>query len=682
MNIELTISMHRGLNPPKPNLVLRVGITGHRPKPYQFPHSSIDFVEQKLRDVFAHIDDTLVKFARKEQNGNDVYSHAPHAVRLVCGLAEGADQIAAAMKPAQWALDAILPFPRDDYATDFKRSAAGDEIDVTAGFKKALAGATTTVELPNSSRSGRSRPTGDIAPDKPQDRSAAYARLGGFLLRQVDVLIAVWDGKREEGPGGTATVVKGAIEAGIPVIWISTLENTIARMVIDIDDDERPVAPEADCLGGLLTDAIRAVVSPPINTYADQRLNEFFRESWPLPSRWISYDLLKRLAEAKPIRFKLVPETIDHYAENWAPLTADGPKTGHLGNRIADILVPRYAWADALAVDFSHHYRSTYVNAYLLATGAVFIALFGLFGHDLFHQAEAQLAFKCGLVTLELILITTVVRMVLRGRKSRWQEKWVEYRALAEMLRDARFLALIGEHGRAQRNDDLEPKSSAWFLWYLRATIREVGLPDALLNGTYQQAVLNTVDKHVVEEQIVWHKANAATLHRIHHWLHTLGDICFLTTGGLLAVFFLGWLAFAFGIMLEGKVLGAIVGFGHDHQDALGPIEQSTGMPADARLGTWLFAIKNWITFAAAFLPALGAALAGIRETGDFEKFSDRSAKTAASLEELQRDLALARRRLRLDTTGDVLLSAAQVLTEDLADWHMVYGHKRLDLPV
>jgi hypothetical protein len=58
-----------------------------------------------------------------------------------------------------------------------------------------------------------------------------------------------------------------------------------------------------------------------------------------------------------------------------------------------------------------------------------------------------------------------------------------------------------------------------------------------------------------------------------------------------------------------------------------------------------------------------------------------RRAKPAALLQDLQHDVAHAKRKLILEVTGDVLLSTAQVLTEDLTARQSVYGHKRLQLP-
>ena len=72
------------------------------------------------------------------------------------------------------------------------------------------------------------------------------------------------------------------------------------------------------------------------------------------------------------------------------------------------------------------------------------------------------------------------------------------------------------------------------------------------------------------------------------------------------------------------------------------------------KLGALLYNLRSWVTFFAALLPMAGAVLGGIRESGDFERFSARSTKTVAALEELAGEVTLAKRKLRLDITLDV----------------------------
>jgi hypothetical protein len=675
-----------GPSPPRPALTLRVGIAGHRPKPGKLPESSFGFVQQRLREVFAAIDAALVEIARG-QSAN--YLDAPHRVRLVSALSEGADQLAVLARPSGWTVDAILPFPRESYLDDFRQSAAGDGRDVTAGFLACLAETTTVVELPEDALIRRKELSPATSPDEYQRRrNAGYVRLGGFLLRQVDLLVAVWDGLPEGGEGGTADVVRAAVDAEIPVVWVHSLQDGFSRMIEEIDEG-RPRAPDADCRDGPLRETLEFIVCVPSNSAAapdgdkrpsaSERLASFLGERWPGPSRWITYDFFKRWIEGSPARRSIPAETEDDYMGRWEPFGRDGPEAGDLARRVADILRPRYAWADSLAVDYSHRYRTAYFNTYLLGAAAVLIALASLLFREWIPVLPWQLLLKAALVTVELLVIRRIVGYVRSGRRERWQEKWLEYRTLAELLFNARFLAYLGEHGRANHPGNLEPASSAWFLWYLRATIREIGLPNARLEGTYQRVLLDAMDQHVIADEIAWHRENATTLHRMHAFLHDLGDSCFAWTARVLIGFLALWLIWVAlsACPWAGDLLARAYGSSSPAANGLKAFAAAWEPPIDY----WLQWLKDVVTFFAAFLPALAAALAGIRETGDFRKVSARSTKTTAALLELQQEAARARTNLALVQTGDILLSTARVLTEDLAAWQSVYGQKRLELP-
>jgi len=266
------------------------------------------------------------------------------------------------------------------------------------------------------------------------------------------------------------------------------------------------------------------------------------------------------------------------------------------------------------------------------------------------------LSVKCGLVLSELIFIALIVTKYRKGRSLRWHEKWLEYRALAEMLRDSLFLAYFAEYGRIQRTNILKSPSSAWFLWYLRATLREIGLPKGVLDGTYQDALLTAVHDHVIASdngQIEYHRRNAAALRRMNAWLRNTIDFCFGLTLAILIV-----AVVIFPLAIFGKLGLSIL----------------AGEPA--------LVVASAVTFSAAFFPALGAAIAGIRETGDFESFSNRSVQTVVALENLTDELKEAKVLVSLDDTGNVLFSTAQILSEDLAAWQSLYGGKRLNLPL
>lgn len=169
---------------------VRVGITGHRPN--KLAAAALPRIERQLREVFAAIDAATTRDGRA-------------GAVLTSGFAEGADQLAVAAAPAHWRVEAILPFPKDEYLKDFERSAAGDGRAVRSEFLASLARAASIRELPA----------------QPGPRHLGYLAGGRAMLAQSDLLVAVWDGAPPE-PGGTGQMVQEACARNIPVIWIAS----------------------------------------------------------------------------------------------------------------------------------------------------------------------------------------------------------------------------------------------------------------------------------------------------------------------------------------------------------------------------------------------------------------------------------------------------------------------------
>jgi hypothetical protein len=110
----------------------------------------------------------------------------------VSSLAAGADQLFAdAVLAAGGTLDVILP------GRDYRETLPGD---FRGDFDRLLAAADSVTTLDHET----------VGKD-------AYVAAGLAMLERCDVLIAVWDGERSRGRGGTADLVRRARELGIPV---------------------------------------------------------------------------------------------------------------------------------------------------------------------------------------------------------------------------------------------------------------------------------------------------------------------------------------------------------------------------------------------------------------------------------------------------------------------------------
>lgn len=622
-------------HPSKPRLTLRVGIAGHRTD--KLHGAALARIERQLPQVFGAIEQTAMKIRAESA---PVYADEPALIRLISGFAEGADQIAVAACRSSWQIEAILPFPHDEYLKDFAQS-AGDGRDVRNEFRQCLAKATAVTE---------------IAYPQSGNRDQGYAGAGGFLLRQIDVLVAVWDGKPPK-TGGTGAIVREAAAGGIPVVWLSTQDNAPPRLITSLPPDGDPIAATVECTEPALRTTLGPMFAAPGHSSepnsARADLESYLGERWKRHCWFTAYDALRRIARGLLPRLTLSLPPLEQSCHEWDSFLASAPDAPNLRERIGRVLAPRHAWADTLAVYYSHLYRSAYVFCYFLSAVAVFIALGVVFIHDDPHApASGVLGTKALFVGCELIVIGAIILIVWLGRQRRWHQRWINYRALAELIRHGRFLAFISEFGRLQAGGP-NSREAPWMLWYVRATMREIGLPTATFDSAYRQALLGATLKEEIEGphgQIAYNKNNMKIAHEVDHFLHSLGIGCFVVTLLILAVF--------------------LALFGVDRALGIAPIE------------TLLLATKPFVTFLSAGLPALGAAVAGIRVHGDFEASSRRSARTLDQLAGLTDDYAsAAKNEADLDEIAELLIATARVLSEDVAAWQGLYGRKRLTLP-
>lgn len=151
-----------------------LGATGHR-----------DIAESDHVILKKAICDELHKIAKQ-------CVHSP--LILVSGLAEGADRLLALCAlECGWHIAAILPLSQSEYEKDF---ASQDSIDE---FRKLLSECVWVKSL-----------------DEKHGRPECYRQMGFELAKQSQILISVWDGHHENGPGGTAEVIR-SFRQGLPM---------------------------------------------------------------------------------------------------------------------------------------------------------------------------------------------------------------------------------------------------------------------------------------------------------------------------------------------------------------------------------------------------------------------------------------------------------------------------------
>src|SRR5262249_33103443 len=226
---------------------------------------------------------------------------------------------------------------------------------------------------------------------------------------------------------------------------------------------------------------------------------------------------------------------------------------------------------------------------------AVLLALIG---------TTAQASHTVGLISIaaEAVLIFIIIWLTWYGRRRRWHANWIDYRTLAERLRLVRFNSLLGgvwhQANVPSHLGTYGNPAMTWMHWHARAVERAAGLPDVVVGADYLAGCRELLLKVLLSGQEKYHKQNAERLGSVDHRLHLLGAGLFLTT--LVASVF----------------------------------------PLIAGVAQWDDAWHRWLIFCAAFLPALGAAMAAVRSQGEFHRVVERSRAMRAELAQLRQAVA------------------------------------------
>jgi hypothetical protein len=490
------------------NAALGIGVTGHRLE--RLGPFDISALQKALREVMATISGW--------PDGN-----LPRPMRLITGLADGADTIAAHEAVAMgWSLDAVLPLPRAEYLSDFT------DVGARTDHEALLAAAHAVFELDGD----RSIEGGS---------AIAYERAGRVVLAQSDMLIAVWDGHPARGRGGAAQIVAEAVLAGIPVIVIDPANAATPRLLWDgleehdLGQQTVETVPTGDLSS--LPRLVRALLDPPLEMAERKMLAQFgapkaSRRNWAL-----AYPLLLGIVGVRRPRWS------DWKPAKAMPVAGESSAATSFATKLHSILMPRFARADALATHVAQLFRSGYVTNFSFAALAVVLSLMGL---------AVPSALKPVLIIFEFMVIATILIVTRAGNRAQWHRRWLDNRHLAERLRCLSVAAQLGEL-ELRKGAELRP---GWVDWYARATAREMGLPSVCVDPAYLTGVSDGL-KTLIDDQIAYLRGDAHRMHRLEHRLHNLGTILFAMT----ALICVSLLAFKMADKIVG--LGALDAVAH-----------------------------------------------------------------------------------------------------------------------
>jgi hypothetical protein len=186
----------------KPYSYLTIGVIGHRKL------VDIDILKARINDV-------LISYIPKAICSNQTFPCVDtilKQIKIKClsSLAEGSDRLIAkeVLEVYEANLKIILPFSSDEYLKDFASEISKSEFL----FLQSIANEKQTIEY------------GSVSNAKlGQDwRNDSYRRAGEELVRQSDIIIAIWDEEPARGIGGTANTISIAKNLNKPIYVIST----------------------------------------------------------------------------------------------------------------------------------------------------------------------------------------------------------------------------------------------------------------------------------------------------------------------------------------------------------------------------------------------------------------------------------------------------------------------------
>ena len=598
------------VHPPRPRCVLNVGITGHRGD--RLTDALAPAARERVTEVLSLVAHVVGEVHLK---GAAWFNGDRPELRLISALAEGADRLGASVGVEMgWRLDCPLPFEAPIYAEDFQSA------ESRAEFEALLARADRVLELPGERAAA----------------AAAYSLVGGAILGSADILVAIWNGQGSGGRGGTGDVVASALAIGKPVIHIPLDPSEPVKLMWQGEGPtgsgwHSALEPPAEPFDHAhLTEALAAILLPPNEPGEHSALNAFLAEREELRLRRIEYPILLAVTGVAKLRSSAwrkdpyLPAT----RADWARF--DSHWQGRIPADRFNLLEHGYAWVDNLANRFAQSFRSGHVVNFAFSALAVALALLGyLIG------GAVKVAFVIG----ELMLIAAIVANTRVGHAESWQQRWLDYRQLAERLRPMRSLRLMAVARPPAVSATSRTGNRRWIDWYAGCIWRQLAMPGGRIDKAELARLTDLLTKEEVGPEIAYHHRNSHRMSHVNHALHRFGSICFITTV-LLCV----------GFLASSMVLD----------------------PDTANRAAIFF------TVATATLPAFGTAAYGLRVQGDFAGSSARSAATADALQELVSELDS---RPSLARTAAIGNAAAAIMLVDLAEWRLTYQQRALEIP-
>ncbi len=429
-------------------LPLVVGVTGHR-----------DLADENSQAIVDQVSSLFATLRRS-------YPHTP--IVVLSSLAEGADRIVAhAALGCGAELFAVLPMQAELYERDFQSAQSLED------FRELLSRSYDASVVPmNGDRVGAEAGTPGSA------RDHHYATAGAFIVSHSQMLVALWDGSPDEMPGGTSQIVRFALQ-GVGSKYLSgskELRTNETGAVYHVRAARQS--------GMRLGSAVPATWLYPGDNPADGPAGNSARAAFEENLR--SLERFNRDTMTLPI-----DRQANRSAESLLP-PVEAVSFG-VGGPFLEYTRALFGQADALALRCRNLTHAAMISIFCtIGLAAVFFTLFA----NLF--SSLAILYFCFLALVVIALTTNAL-----VERSRLQDRFQDYRALAEGLRVQFYwrLAGIGEsvydHYLPRQEGELE-----WIRDAMRAArFRRQTEPHPRMTVTQTQALLEVILAQWINDQ-------------------------------------------------------------------------------------------------------------------------------------------------------------------------------------
>ena len=365
-------------------MYLTIGVTGHRDP----VADEVPALKEKVRNFFQQL--------KNEFPDLDL--------QLITPLAEGSDRLVTDVALEMGIrLIVPLPMPQADYERDFSSPAAIE------AFRDSLKDA-RIINL-------RMLPEAQGQPITASVRDRQYAQLGIFISNHSQILLALWDGKSSDAPGGTASVVNYHLTGIMPGY---SMANDSPNLLAENEND-------------LVYHIVCSRNRP------EGRPHE---ERQAMQTAWITAHWGFETGDQIPLDYQVTLSRLQDFGRDIAKYRSAIDDGGvDLLENAPDLELPvgtrsiaeQHRIADWLAVHFQKRISGGLIAIHGIGVliGLIFILYSEIDGLD-FLVNIFLLAFLLGFVVYKI------------GERRQWHRKHLDYRALAEGLRVQFYWSLAG----------------------------------------------------------------------------------------------------------------------------------------------------------------------------------------------------------------------------------------------